>query len=193
MKGLLDLAVDYAKEYSAATIIQLVNIPLFALTFWMKKKALLVLNIVCCVLFAAGYALLDAWAGVVATILTAIIVSVALVFNYKKIDTRKVLTAIWVCSVFLIILFNFAFDRSMISWLAVIAGSINCYNYLVRKENDVTMKWLFLTSSVLLVIYECIVRLPLFALIDIIAAISIIVSLVKALWNRRNASVIKAS
>ena len=193
MKKLFDFAVDYAKEYSAATIIQLVNIPLFALTFWLKKRALLVMNIVCCALFAAGYALLGAWADVVAASLTAVIVSVALVFNYRDISKGKLLTAIWICSVLLIILLNFTFDRSMISWLAVIAGSINCYNYLVRKENDLIMKWLFLTSSVLLVIYECIVRLPLFALIDIIAAISIIVSLVNTLRGRRNAPVIKAS
>ncbi|MDR2971973.1 MAG: hypothetical protein LBU83_08605 [Bacteroidales bacterium] len=78
---------------------------------------------------------------------------------------------------------NLIIDNRLISYLVIVGGSMNYYNYFLMKENDKEAKIIFIISHILIVIYEILCLLYIFALMDFIITLSIIGSLIFLLYN----------
>ena len=174
--------VEYFNAHTAAAIIQCCAIPSYIICFWFKKQWFLSLNIFTSALFAVGYILMSAWVGLCFAVLSASICILVYFLDKRENITGKNLISkrcigLTVALVISLIV-NIVFDKSFFSIVLTIGAGLNYYNYFFMKGNTVQVKIIFIASHFLIVIYEFHVLLYLFAIMDSIAALSIIGSLV---------------
>lgn len=167
-----------------SVIAQLINAPLYFYIYTVKNDLkFLKLSFITCALFGIGYWGISAWSGTIFSLFSLAYLFVSYLYKKYEMDNKVK----WVTFIFisvLIILLNLYFEgetlfikKDLYPILCVIASLIHAYIYLFNNINLKRTRWLFIFSHTLLIVYESIIILPLFAMVDILGLISNILEL----------------
>jgi len=172
-----------------AVTVQFMAIPTYLLCFWMEKKKFLVLNIITSVFYAIGYICMFAWSGLTLATMTAIICLIVYFLDKSsganELRAKKIRWLLLVGFGLSNIIIYLIFDSKIFAIIMVAASLLNYYNYFLMKENNIKTKFIFVISHIFIVIYESVVGLYFFAVMDFMATLSIIGSLIGALCLRQ--------
>ncbi|MDR2719748.1 MAG: YgjV family protein [Nitrososphaerota archaeon] len=155
--------------------------PSYFASFWFKKAWFLVLTIFTSVLYAVGYILMSAWSGLCFAALSASICLLVYYLDKRKDKLRHYVKSIryvgFGLALSIGLFVSIFFDRNMLAIVLAIGAGLNYYNYFLMRENDARAKIIFIVSHALIVIYEFFALLYFFALMDLLATVSIAISL----------------
>lgn len=190
---LFSTVLEYIQTHTVSAVIQIVTTIPYSLAFWRKKKALLHWIVISSVFFTAGYLLEAAYDGVVISVCT-LLVALLSIFLDKTENTAGVRTLnrraiLLLCilstamSLFIVKLLQQA-PLSILTFVILLAAALHFTAFLLLKENGIAFSLLALLFQALLVLYECILFIPFFALLDIITLIIIAVRALSLLFKR---------
>lgn len=170
---------EYIKNNTLSVIIQLFNAPIYFFLFRIKEElSFLKWTIVSCIMFGIGYWMMTAWSGVIFSFFSIAYLVVAYLYKKKDVAIEIKNVTMFFVSV-LIIMLNLYFegktilyDRNYLPAISIVATEIHAYIYICSNLNCKKSRWLFIISHTLLVIYETLVMLPLFAVVDMCGLIS---------------------
>jgi hypothetical protein len=161
----------------------MVNIPIYASTFWVKgKTSQLLLTSISCILFAFGYMLVQAWAGVIVALFSFGVLVIIYIFYEKHLITLYGKLLLFICAG-LVVLINLLTDNTWLAWVAIFAGILNFVNYILLEPNSIISKTLFMIAHLQLALYEMEYKLYLFTLVDIVSCFSILAALIFLLYK----------
>lgn len=184
--NVLETFESYIQQNWISVIAQLINAPLYFYLFTVKNDLkFLKLSLVSCIMFGIGYCGISAWSGTVFSLFSLVYLLVSYSYKKHKVGNKiKYITFIFIS--ILIILLNLYFEcetlfinKDLTPILCAIASLIHAYIYLFNSVNLKRTRWLFVFSHTLLIIYEIIIVMPLFVVVDILGLISNILELKK--------------
>lgn len=187
MMKLLIVIISYIQEHFITTVVQATNAPLYFYIFTIKEDLkFLKWSLVSCVLFGIGYWGVNAWSGIIFSVFSLLYLGVS--YFYRKNGVDKQTKYITVLIVWLIIIIlNLYFEsqslfihKNFLPILGIVPTLIHAYIYICSSVNLKKSRWLFVFSHILLIIYEVIIVLPLFALVDICGLFSNVIELKKS-------------
>ena len=182
---MIELIRQYFQEYTAAAIVQCITVPIYGASFAVKNKLRLVLVVVSCALFAVGYALMSAWSGVIVSItVTAACVLAGLATQKEKAkkNTNLFRLIVFISVIIINFICNLIFDNSALSYLVIVGNSINSFCWLVLKDSRTKKEWalkqgLFVVAHALIITFEILTLLYLFAVLDTVALLVALITL----------------
>lgn len=169
----------YIQQYWISVIAQLINMPLYFYLFTVKNDLkFLKLSFVSIALFGVGYWGISAWSGVIFSLFSLAYLLVSYLYKKHNID-HNVRCLTFIVVAVLIILFNLCFEREALftnrdlsPTLCIVASIIHAYIYFCSSVNLRSSRCLFILSHTLLIAYEFIIIIPLFAMVDIFGLIA---------------------
>ena len=174
---LFSVIIDYIQTHTLSAVIQIITTIPYSLAFWRKKKTLLRWIVISSLFFTVGYLLEAAYDGVVISVWSLLVALLAILLDKKAktsgIRTKHRLLLLFLC-IFLTtmtILFVKHLQEESITLLSILillAATLHFTAFMLLKENGLAFSMLALSFQVLLVVYECILYIPFFALLDII-------------------------
>lgn len=180
------LSVTYMQQYWLSVTVQLLNAPLYFYIFSIKDDLkFLRWSLISCLLFGIGYFGVSAWSGVIFSLFSITYLIVSYVYKKNIVKSRlKYITFIII--LILTVSLNLYFERKSFFVLydffpimGMIPTIIHAYVYICSSVNSKVSRWLFIISHTLLIIYEIIIVLPLFAMVDVCGLLSNILELKK--------------
>lgn len=184
--SLLESVGKYIQQNWISVIAQLINAPLYFYSFTVENDfKFLKLSLVSCIMFGVGYWGMSAWSGTVFSLFSLVYLLISYLYKKRKVSNKiKFITFVFIS--ISIILLNLYFEsetlftnRNLSPILCVIATLIHAYIYLFNEVNLKASRWLFVLSHTLLIIYEFIIVMPLFIMVDLLGLISNIIELKK--------------
>ena len=170
----------YFTEHFVGSIIQILTVIPYSIAFWRDKKNNILMWVAfSSVLFAIGYYLFRAYSGVVISIGSIIATFIGYYFIEKKgcsVKLRFLLFSLLVIGTVLVCV-CFEWNKSMI--YVLIAGSLGYLSFIVFRKYDTKMHFFLILMQFTYIIYEVIYQLFLFALLDLVTMLVIILHLVK--------------
>lgn len=174
---LLDSIFVYLKSHPISAAIQIITIVPYSLAYWRKKESLLVLVAVSCILFSIGYILDSAYIGAIFAISSFIVSLIARWLDRIKISkgisliTQIVFLTGCVALTGVSILLFEHFQKSTFSFesfLIILAATCEYTAFILCKENGIAFCCIILVSQGVLVLYEWLVFIPFFLVLDIV-------------------------
>lgn len=178
--------IEYIQKYPFSFIVQVINAPLYFYIFRIKDDIkFLKWSLISCILFGVGYFEMSAWSGVIFSVFSIVYLLVSFFYKKHNVSTKTKRVTFYVVAS-LIILLNIFLERNNLFYyhnsvpiMSIIPSLIHAYIYICSSIMLKSSKWLFIFSHILLVTYEFIVVLPLFAIVDIFGLISNTIELIK--------------
>ena len=172
-----------------ALFIQFVALPFYLYSFLIDKKQLLLVQLFTTIIFACGYFIMSAWVGVIISLSLLPAIFLMRDFDYNNYEAH------WPSLLFIgILMINVVgvilLYQDVFSLVVVIGGSSYCYAIIFYEENSTKFKSIALFAHTLFVVYEIIVTTYVFAIIDSLTSISLIMFILmqskKRTDNERN-------
>lgn len=179
LSNVVCLSVTYMQQYWLSVIVQLLNAPLYFYIFSIKDDLkFLRWSLISCLLFGIGYFGVSAWSGVIFSLFSIAYLIVSYVYKKNIVKSRlKYITFIII--LILTVSLNLYFERksffvlyNFFPIMGMIPSIIHAYVYICSSVNSKVSRWLFIISHTLLIIYEIIIVLPLFAMVDVCGLLS---------------------
>lgn len=165
-------------------LIQLVNVAIYFYCFKIKEELKFIkYSVVSCIAFGIGYLYMQAWSGFIFSIFSIIYLSVSFYDKKKNLNKKYI---IFFTTSFMLFVLNIYFEYTnlfiignKLPLLSLIASEIHAYIYICCNINSKKARLLFVVSHILLIIYEWLLQLPLFVLVDFGGLLSNIIELNK--------------
>lgn len=175
----LEFVGIYIQQYWISVIAQVINIPLYFYLFTVRSDLkFLKLSFISVILFGVGYWGISAWSGVIFSLFSLSYLLVSYLYKKHKVS-HYVRGVTFIAVAVLIILFNLYCEsetlftnKDLSPILCIVASLIHAYIYFCSSVNLRSSRWLFILSHTLLIAYEFIIIIPLFAMVDIFGLIS---------------------
>lgn len=164
--------------------IQIITIIPYGIAFWReKKKNVLIWVAISCTLFMLGYWLCKAYSGIIIAIGTFITTIIGILFDKFHVRNLYLKILTFAIMVSLTIIVSLSIESTQKMWLILIAGFFDYFAYIVFCEYGKTMHVVLILSQITLVIYEVIYCLLVFAILDFVTALIILIHLLKLIKN----------
>lgn len=176
--------IEYSRNDIFTLLIQLINAAIYFYSFRIKEEFKFIkFSIISCVFFGIGYWAMQAWSGVIFSIFSIIYLSVSFYDKKKHLNKKSFIFFITTILLFILNIYceyaTLFIIKNFLPILSLVASEIHAYIYICCNINTKKARLLFLLSHTLLVIYEWMLKLPLFALVDICGFLSNIIELKK--------------
>jgi hypothetical protein len=169
-----DFIYTYVYENPVATAIQLITMIPYGIAFWRRKKKNVLLWVaISCFLFGIGYSLLSAYSGIIIAAGTLITTVIGIAFEKKDNVKLKGRLVAFFLMVSVTVGLSILIERNAVMWLILAAGFFDYFAYIVFREYGKAMHIVLILSQITLVIYEIIMLLYLFAILDFVTMVII--------------------
>ena len=170
-----DHIMYYVNENLSATLIQLFTTIPYSLAFWRsKKKNVLIWVAISNMLFAIGYFLFSAYSGVI--VCAGTIIAVIIGLTVSKTDNEYLKNKLFLFMVITVatIIACVIIEQNVWMWMILAAGALNYFTFIVMREYGKLMHLILIVSQGLLVVYEIMFSLYIFAMLDLITMLVIL-------------------
>jgi hypothetical protein len=164
--------------------IQVITTIPYSIAFWFnKKKNVLKWVAVSCCFFAVGYFLASAYLGLVIAVGTLIATFIGMIFEKRKKQIKWPVRLIpFFIIVVITVVVSWYIERNVVMWLVIlIAGLPSYFSYIVFREYGKKMHGVLILSQMAYVAYEIITSLYLFAILDFVTCLIIVVHMIKVI------------